>query len=454
MNKKSNSKRTIKQVLALAFTLILLIAGSYAWLTLQVTGNKTNILRAGTLKLTLDDITSNGISLENTVPMSDEKGKTTTEYTFTLQNTGTTVGYTIYLDDVALTDGEKQLEDSKVKYQLTKNGAETVALLSSLDNKVIDTGTINQNKTNTYSLRVWIDSDAGNEVMGKILSKELRVVAEQTKKEKIKAYTYSETGNNKCINGEEETCVETTCYKTKTANSCIQGTIIKYYVNDTEQKVFYVLHDDGSTITMQQRENTVRNIPWYKDADDSTKGPLTILPSLEAATETWTNVEFQEYTAGYTNFYQNAYTGCTHTGDYKITCSVNTYNGDQANLTLSKRKVRARMITAQEASSTSCLVWKDGSKDSTIMGNSIDAWNNGTCPDWMHNYLYQSKTYGGSYEDNTVNENGQYNYDYWTMSADSSDSPRAWFVRRGGGLGYSGTSDTDIGARAVVVISK
>ena len=181
MKEKKKMSKATKQLFALAFTLVLLIAGSYAWLTLQVTGNKTNILRAGTLKLTLDDTTSNGILLEKAVPMSDTKGKTTTEYTFTLQNTGTAVGYTIYLDDVALTDGETQLEDSKVKYQLTKNGEETVALLSSLDNKVIDTGTIDKNKTNTYSLRVWIDSDAGNEVMGKILSKELRVEAVQTK---------------------------------------------------------------------------------------------------------------------------------------------------------------------------------------------------------------------------------------------------------------------------------
>ena len=181
MKEKKKMSKATKQLFALAFTLVLLIAGSYAWLTLQVTGNKTNILRAGTLKLTLDDTTSNGILLEKAVPMSDEKGKTTTEYTFTLQNAGTAVGYTIYLDDVALTDGETQLEDSKVKYQLTKNGEETVALLSSLDNKVIDTGTIEKNKTNTYSLRVWIDSDAGNEVMGKILSKELRVEATQSK---------------------------------------------------------------------------------------------------------------------------------------------------------------------------------------------------------------------------------------------------------------------------------
>ena len=156
------------------------MGGSYAWLTLQVTGNKTNILRAGTLKLTLDDTTSNGILLEKAVPMSDTKGKTTTEYTFTLQNGGSIASdYKIYLDDVALSDGEIRLEDSKVKYQLVKNGEETVALLSSLNNKAIDTGTLGTNKTNTYSLRVWIDSDAENEVMGKILSKELRVEAMQ-----------------------------------------------------------------------------------------------------------------------------------------------------------------------------------------------------------------------------------------------------------------------------------
>ena len=181
MEDKKKTNKLTKQLFALALVLVLLIAGSYAWLTLQVTGNKTNILRAGTLKLTLDDTTSNGILLEKAVPMSDTKGKTTTEYTFTLQNSGSTVGYTIYLDDVALSDGETQLEDSKVKYQLIKNGEETVGLLSSLEDKAIDTGTIGTNKTNTYSLRVWIDSSAENEVMGKILSKELRVEATQAK---------------------------------------------------------------------------------------------------------------------------------------------------------------------------------------------------------------------------------------------------------------------------------
>ncbi len=177
-DKKLN--KTTKQLFALAFTLILLIGGSYAWLTLQVNGEKTNVLRAGTLSLVLDDTTSEGIKLEKAVPISDEKGKTGTEYTFTLQNKGTkTASYTIYLDDVALETNETRMDDSKVKYQLTKNSNETVALLNTLSDKILDSGEIAGSTTNTYSLRVWIDSVAGNEVMGTILSKELRVEAIQ-----------------------------------------------------------------------------------------------------------------------------------------------------------------------------------------------------------------------------------------------------------------------------------
>ena len=188
MEDRKKTTKATKKLFVLVFTLLLLISGSYAWLTLQVTGNKTNVLRAGTLKLTLDDTTSNGILLEKAVPMSDTKGKTTTEYTFTLQNSGSIASdYKIYLDDVALSDDEVQLEDSKVKYQLTKNGEETVDLLDSLDDKVLDSGTIEKNKTNTYSLRVWIDSDAGNEVMEKILEKELRIEATQAQQETKKA---------------------------------------------------------------------------------------------------------------------------------------------------------------------------------------------------------------------------------------------------------------------------
>ena len=270
-------------------------------------------------------------------------------------------------------------------------------------------------------------------------------------KELITAYEYSEQ-EPKCINGEEKTCVKTDCYKK--GKTCKQGTVIKYYVKENEYHYFYVLHDDGTTITMQQRENTIRNIAWHIESADNTKGPTTVLPALEQATSTWVNVNVLEYEPGVTNLYENANTGCTYTAsttsDYKIRCEKNTYTSS----VLGKRKARARMITALEAGSTGCLVYKDGATDKRVISPSINASNQGSCPDWMHNYLYQSKNYGGSYNNDTVNENGIYDYDYWTMSTHSSYTPNAWFVNRVGNLTTGNTTDTTYGARAVVEITK
>ena len=270
--------------------------------------------------------------------------------------------------------------------------------------------------------------------------------AKSKEKKKITAWKYHKTGTNKCINGEEDTCKKTDCYKS--GSTCEMGTVIKYYVNSDLFHYFYVLKDDGSKITMQQRENTIRNIAWHAGSNDNTQGPDTILPMLEVATKTWTNVNVLEYTPGTAPF---ANTGCTYnsgtSGDYKPVCGVTTYS-------MSARKARARMITLEEAGGTGCLEWKDGASDTRILGNSIDAYNRGSCPDWMHNYLYQSKSYGGSYEDNTTDENGTYDYAYWTMSAYSGDSARAWYVSHDGYLGTDYASRTHDGARAVVEISK
>ena len=285
----------------------------------------------------------------------------------------------------------------------------------------------------------------------------------------VKAYTYNEdsTAANYCINGEEATCAETDCIEDNEANSCSMGTIIEYKVNDTEQKYFYVLRDEGKNMVLQQRENTIRNIAWASQEDyvaaggtaeqygangKNDKGPITILNALEDATSTWNHVNMLEYVLGTTSLYQNAFTGCSYSGGnelsgYQPECSTNTY-------TMTKRRARARMITVLEASSTGCLVYKDGSHYTDIMGNSIDAYNRGSCPDFMHNYLYNSTSYGGSYNDNTTNVSGIYDYGYLTLSARSVNSTDAWLVSHSGCLGHSGTSGTDYGARAVVQVSK
>ncbi len=266
-------------------------------------------------------------------------------------------------------------------------------------------------------------------------------------KSSIVAYEYHEQEPNKCINGEEKTCVKTDCYKK--GKTCKQGTVIKYYVNNHEFYYFYVLRDDGTKITMQQRENTIRNIAWHAGKNDNSEGPTTVLPALEQATSTWVNVNVLEYEPGVTTLYENAYTGCSTTEDYKIKCETNTYTSS----VLGTRKARARMITALEASSTGCLVYKDGEKDKKIIPPSINAYNQGSCPDWMHNYLYLSKSFGGSYNNNTVNESGLNDHCYWTMSAFPS-SPFAWYVKEDGNLRQDSTTNNNTGVRAVVEITK
>ncbi len=270
-------------------------------------------------------------------------------------------------------------------------------------------------------------------------------------KELITAYEYSEQ-EPKCINGEEKTCVKTDCYKK--GKTCSQGTVIKYYVKENEYHYFYVLRDDGTKITMQQRENTIRNIAWHAGENDNSKGPDTILPQLEAATSTWVNVNVLEYTPGVTTLYENANTGCTWTesttSNYKIKCETNTYTSS----VLGIRKARARMITAQEASATGCLGGKAGTIDDRVIPPSIDKYNHGSCPDFMHNYLWQSKSFGGSYNNDTKNEKGEYDYDYWTMSTSSVGPTNALIVSRVGILTNYVTTGLRTGARAVVEITK
>ena len=431
--KKKTSKKVKITVIAICAVLLLVMGATYAWLRLTLNGSKVNVLRAGGLELALNE-TSEGITLEDVVPVTDAKGLQGKEYTFTLENKGSDSNYTIYFDDVLDIDqnGENDFEesermsDSDIKYSLIKNGTTTTKVLTETGtnpNRVLDSGIIKKGTTNTYSLRLWIKEEAENDsIINKIFAAKLRIEAEQASEEtnNIKvAYTYN---SSTCVTGEESTCVQTSCYENSSVGSCPAGTIIKYAVNDTEEKYFHVLHDDGDTMTLQQRENTVYNTAWYADSDDSTKGPLTILPALENATSGWKNVNNQTYTMGTTNFNNtNSYTGCAD----NMNCIANTY-------TLGERTSKARMITKQEATALGCTT------------------SDKSCPNWMNNYLHNSTSYGGTVNDTT----GDRNEGYWTMSASSSDSGSAWFVNYEGNVLRDRTTRTYYGARAVVVVSK
>ena len=100
-------------IFVIVSAVVMLIGLSYAWLQLTLRGQREiNIFAAGTLQLELDDTMTNGISVENAVPITDEEGKAQTAYTFTLTNKGTVDSdYTIYLDDLDLEEGQTRMSD-------------------------------------------------------------------------------------------------------------------------------------------------------------------------------------------------------------------------------------------------------------------------------------------------------------------------------------------------------
>ena len=186
-------------VIAIVLILVVIIGTTYAWLSITKNSEIVNKITAGNLELTLDDTTSEGIKLTKEIPRSYQQGMTTKEYTFTLTNKSSTSSYTLSLKDldtytndnnqeVTIAD-EDRLADSKVRYILLKDGEEAVASKSKiLTSRVIDSGTIEKGKTITYSLRIWIDSTAGDnnteeEVMGKVFNAQLSLEAEQTSAE-------------------------------------------------------------------------------------------------------------------------------------------------------------------------------------------------------------------------------------------------------------------------------
>ena len=260
-------------------------------------------------------------------------------------------------------------------------------------------------------------------------------IANKPQNENIKAvYTYNQTAgaDNYCVTGEEATCQPNNCIETRTKGTCLIGTIIKYAVNDAEDKIFYVVHDDGRRMTLQQRENTIKS-PWYVESNDNTHGPVTALDALDSATSGWTNVRTQKYTMGTTDFlahstfagtnYASIYTQC-HSASIVGACNMKT------GYTLTERSSKARMITLQEARITGCA------------GPSEAA----SCPIWMYNYLQSSVENGGTMNDST-NGGG-----YHTMST-FTGTQHDWWMTPQAYLSQIGTTN-DNGIRAVIEIDK
>ena len=175
-------------IIGVAIIILLLIGIAFAYLVTTLHGQEEYVLRAGTLNLELDD--KNELTLSSQIPLEDKEGMSLEGFNFSLINNGKIeTDYTIYLDDIALDEGQTRMPDSSIRYSLTKNevvgDADNLSNMGANPNRVVDKGSIAVDETINYTLRIWIDYDAtSEEAGGKTFKGKLRVVATQPVGEK------------------------------------------------------------------------------------------------------------------------------------------------------------------------------------------------------------------------------------------------------------------------------
>ena len=181
-----NNKKVI--IIGIVIIVLLLLGIAFAYLVTTLHGQEEYVLRAGTLNLELDD--KNELTLSSQIPLEDKEGMSLEGFNFSLINNGKIeTDYTIYLDDIALDEGENRMPDSSIRYSLTKNevagNPNNLSNMGANPNRVVDKGSIAVDETINYTLRIWIDYDAtSEEAGGKTFKGKLRVVATQPVGEK------------------------------------------------------------------------------------------------------------------------------------------------------------------------------------------------------------------------------------------------------------------------------
>ena len=160
-------------VLTSLITFFIIFGTSYAFFTASVTSNDF-VITTGNLKLNYTK-TGNVVNLSNTYPLTNTQGLATTGYTFNITNNGSIdTKYQIRLEIDS--NNTIPLEYVKMAYVKTKenntdtnNSISEPILLSNLDatNTFIKNQLINPTKTDSYTLKFWIDFSAPNDIQGK-----------------------------------------------------------------------------------------------------------------------------------------------------------------------------------------------------------------------------------------------------------------------------------------------
>ena len=181
-------------IITVGIGICLMTYQSYAlWVANHVGGE--NIVNVGCFSIEFQEQT-NPISLNNTYPVSDAKGLTSTPYTFTIKNTCTVdAAYDVTLNTITTNTMNKNW----IKYAIHKstetkpttgtnlgtnnnyNTATEELKIAKLDDSIIiASGSLKQDETVTYNFYLWMDETTGNEAMNTRFEGSINVISSAT----------------------------------------------------------------------------------------------------------------------------------------------------------------------------------------------------------------------------------------------------------------------------------
>lgn len=188
LENENNKKQVILSIIGIFILVMTIIGVSYAAFTFTKQGQEENVVRTGTVTMTYTEA-ENGISIENAIPMEEEKGKLLAgegeifDFTVSASITGrTTINYEI----VAEKDESSTINDQYIRLYLEKSSVKDGTYSSVLEPKAftpsesksdlgapegvmqLDTGSFSTTDLEDisakrefnqyYRLRMWVDS--------------------------------------------------------------------------------------------------------------------------------------------------------------------------------------------------------------------------------------------------------------------------------------------------------
>ena len=177
-------KKTILIGIGLLMVICITIGVSYAYWRLTLSQTGTNRITSSCLELQLTK-EENAINLDDAYPLTDEEGRQTTPYSFTVENTcDLFASYTITLEVTK----ESTLNSSYVASMLNTNAIQTLNELEQTtvsdsnlykEAYILGTGSLGNGDSEDYTLRIWLDEDVtvDDDAMNKLFQAKIVITA-------------------------------------------------------------------------------------------------------------------------------------------------------------------------------------------------------------------------------------------------------------------------------------